>query len=658
MAALWLVLVSQFWFLCDDAYISFRYARNLAQGLGITYHPLDQPPVEGYSHLLWVLWLGLGDRLGIAPEHLAPWTSVTAGLLLLRDAARYTVRLGLHPAATAAAVTFLATMPAFFVWSTGGLETMPAALCGWCLFRGLFGPARLPGTVTALAAVALCLLRPEGPVVVASLLLLAAVTRRWSTASVPGRTTLVRLAIAAAVAVVAQLVFRFVVYGDWVPNTVRAKGDFAWFRAERGLDYIASFGLVFPGVIVCAGMGWLAWRGPYRSLAVASLGLAATHVAFAVRVGGDFMPMGRFLVPTLPLLALWLALGVDVLLRRGRRGSAAVLVVAATIPNLLPAFDWHVLPATVRHACDFRWGLPTPATEYSTWRDLRDGARSDELLARALNLHTSPNQKLIREAIGVVGYRSHLRVLDTFGLVTKRPNDDFTWLPRGTPGHDRFLPWTVFLDQQPDYLFAHLALPSEPVTCAMLATPLAISPLAQRIEVVRWPVDEPDAQGRTVELRLLRFIAYDDPTAPIAPLLRAVEGIEPAAPDALERLRQRLPTAQMAPLVAPLRAPGVAERLAPHGGGQFAYGHVADPTSRTYGFWIDAVRQAGPGAAIVLPQGKIVCAVALSGTPLINGHEPGWIVVPPTTNYQDQVTGGTALLLQFVPGQSGQPTVR
>jgi len=62
------------------------------------------------------------------------------------------------------------------------------------------------------------------------------------------------------------------------------------------------------------------------------------------------------------------------------------------------------------------------------------------------------------------------------------------------------------------------------------------------------------------------------------------------------------------------------------------------------------VSQAGTGLRTGLPRGKLVYAVALEGSPRINGHEPGWIVVPPAASYQDVVDGGTALLVQFVPG--------
>ena len=53
------------WFLCDDAFISFRYARNLLKGHGLVFNPGEY--VEGYSNFLWTLELahrrsGFTDR--------------------------------------------------------------------------------------------------------------------------------------------------------------------------------------------------------------------------------------------------------------------------------------------------------------------------------------------------------------------------------------------------------------------------------------------------------------------------------------------------------------------------------------------------------------------------------------------------------------------
>ena len=70
------------WFVCDDAFISFCYARNLLEGHGLVYNPGEY--VEGYSNFLWVLELtALGGAFGLRPEHTAPWLSVacTGGTL-------------------------------------------------------------------------------------------------------------------------------------------------------------------------------------------------------------------------------------------------------------------------------------------------------------------------------------------------------------------------------------------------------------------------------------------------------------------------------------------------------------------------------------------------------------------------------------------------
>src|ERR1044072_2429548 len=63
--------------LCDDAYISFRYADNLVHGLGLVYNAGER--VEGYSNFLWTMGIALGMRLGVGPE---AWTVALGGGLL------------------------------------------------------------------------------------------------------------------------------------------------------------------------------------------------------------------------------------------------------------------------------------------------------------------------------------------------------------------------------------------------------------------------------------------------------------------------------------------------------------------------------------------------------------------------------------------------
>src|SRR5512147_2686878 len=49
----------------DDAYITFRYARHLAEGYGLGAWNHTGDRVEGYSSLLWTLLLGGAAWLGV-----------------------------------------------------------------------------------------------------------------------------------------------------------------------------------------------------------------------------------------------------------------------------------------------------------------------------------------------------------------------------------------------------------------------------------------------------------------------------------------------------------------------------------------------------------------------------------------------------------------
>ena len=65
-----LVNAHAYYFLCDDAFISFRYSRHLVDGLGLVWNPGEV--VEGYTNFLWVLIAAAGLGLGVGPEVLTP----------------------------------------------------------------------------------------------------------------------------------------------------------------------------------------------------------------------------------------------------------------------------------------------------------------------------------------------------------------------------------------------------------------------------------------------------------------------------------------------------------------------------------------------------------------------------------------------------------
>src|SRR4030042_4407855 len=74
VSALFLVCaVMSFTVTTEDAYISFRYAENVAQGYGLAFNP-GESAAEGYSNPTWVLLLSICANLELS--------TVTAGRCL------------------------------------------------------------------------------------------------------------------------------------------------------------------------------------------------------------------------------------------------------------------------------------------------------------------------------------------------------------------------------------------------------------------------------------------------------------------------------------------------------------------------------------------------------------------------------------------------
>ena len=120
----WLSAVA--WFLCDDAFISFRYARNLLEGHGLVFNPGEY--VEGYTNFLWVLELAaLWGVMGIPPERAAPWLSVACTVGVVAALGVWLARVpGVRQRWLVAWMAFglLCTSATFAVWTSGGgLET-------------------------------------------------------------------------------------------------------------------------------------------------------------------------------------------------------------------------------------------------------------------------------------------------------------------------------------------------------------------------------------------------------------------------------------------------------------------------------------------------------------------------------------------------------
>ncbi|MFT7677245.1 MAG: arabinofuranosyltransferase [Planctomycetota bacterium] len=441
---LWAGLVAHSSFLIDDAFISFRYARNWVEwGLPI-YNLGENPAVEGYSNYFWVQLLRLAYAAGQDLEIASRALSILASLATLLLLERSLLRAGLGTLARAAGLLALAAAPSFAVWSTGGLET---ALFGLLLF-GTFLTLASPedsapsarGILAGLLALGLCTTRPEGFVWVLGTWACARIAR--------GQAAPKRDRIFAAVSIIGCALFlawRQSTYGEWLPNTVHAKAGISADSLLRGTRYVASALLLMPA------LGLALLVAPFvraeHKLALGAAGMLLGGLLYSTFVGGDWMPFFRFLAPLLPFMALLIGLAVQRLGNLPGSGIAALAIVL----GVLPIFDVNPVPLGLRESLDFR----SFSVGYkSEWQRLEVGnrnLRNFSRIGRGLAQVAQPGDSIIFGAIGAVGWYSGMHIYDRNGLVDHEvARRDSTETTRSA-GHDKRVPRAYFLDRKPTY---------------------------------------------------------------------------------------------------------------------------------------------------------------------------------------------------------------
>ena len=123
------LLTYRFWHNVDDAFISFRYAKNWAMGYGPRYNLGLQQPEEGYSNFLWVVLCTFIEYLELDITFWAPMLGIICGSLLLYLVFRTLRRdFGMGLGVAFSITLGLGLFPPYALWSTGGLGTMAFAL--------------------------------------------------------------------------------------------------------------------------------------------------------------------------------------------------------------------------------------------------------------------------------------------------------------------------------------------------------------------------------------------------------------------------------------------------------------------------------------------------------------------------------------------------
>ncbi|MEW5700885.1 MAG: hypothetical protein AB1792_01460 [Candidatus Zixiibacteriota bacterium] len=321
----------------DDVGISYRYARHLAEGAGLTWN-VDEPPVEGYSNLLWVLILAGAHRLGLDIDLTARILGVLFGAVTLWLLALLIRRIaaGFRWWQAAVPLLLVALNPAWVMWHVSGLEIGLYGTALTLIVLALTEPPSRRRWLLALGVSVLILTRPEGSALAPIPIVVGWIADRRLT--VRHRLGTYGIPLAMALVVAAGLItFRLAYYGYPLPNTVYAKFSTAFPSKGQVLQWI-----------IWATPFWLAWgyaivswrRFPERSAATTALVLVVAQTVLVLPVNPVMNFLHRYLIAFLPLAVIAVPYALTRLERLAR------WVPAATAVALL-GWSWQLWPPVV-----------------------------------------------------------------------------------------------------------------------------------------------------------------------------------------------------------------------------------------------------------------------------------------------------------------------
>lgn len=399
LGALTLAIVEVWDFTSDDAFITFRYSRNLVRGLGPTFNGEAPPRAEGYSSFLWMLLAAVLHLLASEPVAAAKamcvgFTALTVGVCtciawsLCEEAAAAERAL-----AASLATAMFATYPLTAVHAVSGMDTALAAfllsVLAWLATRRQGGAS---GSVPW-CALLVGLARPE--LNLAAITVLVGVLTGLEPEA--RRRFLKRCVLSYVVPGAAYFLWRLCYYQSLLPLPFYMK---AATLAPQGLRPLLLFG---AEVAACFG---LLMGVSVVNLNTKSVRLIAVVAVMALYLAHPKHVMGyghRFFHPLVPLIAAVSA-----------RGTVFVL----------PAVRGRFGPrrATIAYVLLLVIGLVTALSRYPfVWADFRQYARGMRnahiRLGKLLAGHSGgENAILVIGDAGAVPYYSGWETVDSTGL--------------------------------------------------------------------------------------------------------------------------------------------------------------------------------------------------------------------------------------------------
>ena len=290
----------------DDAYISFRYARNLAQGMGLGFNEGER--VEGYSNFLWVLILSLffkmGFNLPLISKILGALFSISTLVVTYQISRFLTTK---KPILNTIPVMLLAFSGSLALHSVNGLETaMFSFLVNASIWLYLRGLSRSRCLYCSAFFLFLAALTRHEALLIFCMTLMHYLYIKKGTLSWHKQEEYLWIFIPSLLYLV-YFLWRYNYYGYLLPNTFYAKKADLWSDIKLGSLYFGKFLTSVGGIIGFLGLPIIFLKRRSKQNWEAYLvGTVFIYSLYIVFVGGDGFPLLRFFVPVLPIFYLLL----------------------------------------------------------------------------------------------------------------------------------------------------------------------------------------------------------------------------------------------------------------------------------------------------------------------------------------------------------------
>jgi len=427
----------------DDAYITFRYARNLLSGAGLVYNPGEW--VLGTTTPLYAGFLALLGMFSGGPQAPFPILALVINSIADGFSCFILIRLGRRletPFAGALTALYWALSPMSVTFAIGGMETSFFIL----LMLGTLYLETANRPIQAALVGGLSLLtRPDALLFLAPL---AAERIRQLWLKSPTRPSIGEL-VAFLLPVFPWMIVATVWYGQPLPHSILAKvGAYELPREAAFVRLLQNYATPFMGNLVFGriwiGIGLLLlpalsitgwWRAIRRRTGLWPLAVYP-WIYFAAFSYANPLIFRWYLTPPLPMYVLGITLGVEGLTRSPRSRLVRIAISAAIVLFTLNA--WTLKP-------DHGSSRPAPEMAYIKLEQIYIQA------AERLSAELKPGDVIAAGDIGALGYFTGAPILDTVGLVTPITLEYFP-IPESYYVINYAVPPDLILDQQPEFV--------------------------------------------------------------------------------------------------------------------------------------------------------------------------------------------------------------